>query len=458
MLSPTLTPQEEQRGKAAFDYPHDPQTGGRVKKRIYVGAGASALIAITALVVVSLASARTSATPLPASSCSAIQNPSGQYLIASDLPLQGSGRTQTVQMTKAVAFILKQHGWKAGKYSLAYQSCDDSTAQAGKWDSGKASANANAYAQDQSVVGVIGTFNSGAAEIEIPILNRAPNGPLGMISPANTYVGLTHPGPGTAAGEPGKYYPTGKRNYVRIVAADDFQGAADAQLAKSIGVHKVFILNDKEAYGLGVASDFRRAATKLGIKVVGFTAWDGKASSYEALAVKIKSSGAQGVFLGGLVCENGGKLIKDISAGAPGAKLMAPDGFTPISADVQGAGKAANNMYVSVAGLPNSQLKGAGKAFVKAFTKVAGAPDPYSVYAAQAAEVLVQAIANSNGTRADVTKQLFKTKITNGILGSFSLNANGDTSSNPVTIYRIKSGQSTTYKVIVPPVSLVRVA
>jgi len=430
-----------------------------VKKRIYAGATASALIAITALVVVSLASARTSgAKPLPASSCSAIQNPGGQYLIASDLPLQGSGRTQTVQMTKAIAFILKQHGWKAGNYSLAYQSCDDSTAQAGKWDSGKASANANAYAQDASVLGVVGTFNSGAAEIEIPILNRAPNGPLGMISPANTYVGLTHPGPGTAAGEPGKYYPTGKRNYIRIVAADDFQGAADALLAKQLGVHKVFILNDKEAYGLGVASDFRRAAQKLGIKIAGFTAWDGKATSYESLAVRIKASGAQGVFLGGLICENGGKLIKDIRSGAPNAKLMAPDGFTPVSADVQGAGGAANGMTVSVAGLPNAQLKGAGKAFVKAFTKSAGVPDPYSVYAAQAAEVLVQAIARSNGTRADVTKQLFKTKVKNGILGSFAINANGDTSSNPVTIYKIKSGQSTTLKVIVPPVSLVRVA
>jgi branched-chain amino acid transport system substrate-binding protein len=430
-----------------------------VKKRIYVGAGASALIAITALVVVSLASARSSATPLPASSCSAIQNSSGQYLIASDLPLQGSGRTQTVQMTKAIAYILKQHNWKAGKYSLAYQSCDDSTAQAGKWDSGKCSANANAYAQDASVLGVIGTFNSGCAEIEIPIENRAPNGPLGMISPANTYVGLTHAGPGTAAGEPGKYYPTGKRSYIRIVAADDFQGAADAILTKSLGVKKVFILNDKEAYGLGVATDYKNAAKKLGIGIGGFTAWDGKASSYEALAVKIKSSGAQGVFLGGLICENGGKLIKDIRAGAPGVKIMAPDGFTPISADVQEAGAAnANGMTVSVAGLPNSQLKGAGKAFVKGFSKVAGTPDPYSVYAAQAAQVLLTAIANSNGTRASVTANLFKTKVKNGILGSFTINKNGDTSSNPVTIYLIKGGKSTNYKVIVPPVSLVKTA
>jgi branched-chain amino acid transport system substrate-binding protein len=430
-----------------------------VKKRIYVGAGASVLVAIVALVVVSLASARSTATPLPASSCQAIQNPSGQYLIASDLPLQGSGRTQTIQMTKAIAYILNQNHWKAGKYSLAYQSCDDATAQAGKWDSGKVSANGNAYAQDQSVIGVVGTFNSGAAEIMIPILNRAPNGPVGMVSPANTYVGLTHPGPGTAAGEPGKYYPTGKRNYIRIVAADDFQGAADALEAKSLGIKKVFILNDKEAYGLGVATDFRKAASKLGIKVVGFTAWDGKASSYEALAVKIQASGAQGVFLGGLICENGGKLVKDVRAGAPGVKIMAPDGFTPISAVVQEAGAGnANGMTVSVAGLPNSKLKGAGKAFVSGFTKAVGTPDPYSVYAAQAAQVMIDAIARSNGTRADVAKQLFKTKVTNGILGSFTISPNGDTSSNPVTIYGIKGGKSTTLKVITPPTSLVRAA
>jgi branched-chain amino acid transport system substrate-binding protein len=420
----------------------------------------SALVAIIALVaMVSGAVARSGATPLPASSCSAIQNASGNLLIASDLPLQGSGRTQTAQMTRAIKYIFAQHGWKAGKYTLAYQSCDDSTAQAGKWDSGKASANANAYAQNSSVVGVIGTFNSGAAEIEIPILNRAPNGPIAMVSPANTYVGLTHGGPGTAAGEPGKYYPTGKRNYARVVAADDYQGAADAILAKSLAIKKVYILNDKEAYDLGVATSFRNAAKKLGVTVAGFTAWDGKASSYEALAVKIKASGAQGVFLGGLICENGGKLIKDIVAGAPGVKVLAPDGFTPISAVAQQAGSAAEGTYVSVAGLPNTALKGAGSAFIKNFTKAdKRAPDPYSVYAAQAAEVMVGAIAQSNGTRADVAKQLFKLKLANSILGTVSFNANGDVTANPVTIYRIKGGKSTTLKVIVPPNSLVKSA
>jgi branched-chain amino acid transport system substrate-binding protein len=244
------------------------------------------------------------------------------------------------------------------------------------------------------------------------------------------------------------------------VAADDYQGAADAILSKTLGIKKLFILNDKEAYGLGVATNVRNAAKKLGIKVVGFTAWDGKASSYEALAVKIKSSGAQGVFLGGLICENGGKLIKDIRAGvASSVKIMAPDGFTPVSATIQQGGSAAEGATVSVAGLPNNALKGAGKAFVKAFTKADHrTPDPYSVYAAQAAEVVVQAIKQSNGTRADIAKQLFKVNLKGSILGNVSFNANGDVTSNPVTIYTVKGGQSTTYKVIVPPKALVKAA
>jgi branched-chain amino acid transport system substrate-binding protein len=270
---------------------------------------------------------------------------------------------------------------------------------------------------------------------------------------------LTHGGPGTAAGEPDKYYPSGKRNYIRIVAADDFQGAADAMLVQQLNLKKVFILNDKEAYGLGVASNFRNAAKKLGIAIAGFTAWDGKASSYEALATKIKSSGADAVFLGGLICENGGKLIKDIHSAAPGVQIMAPDGFTPVSAVVQEAGSSAEGATVSVAGLPNSQLRGAGKQFVSAFTKAAGgAPDPYSVYAAQAAEVLVTAIQKSDGSRADVAAKLFETNVTNGILGTFKIDANGDTTSNPVTIYRVKGGKQTDFKVITPPQSLVKTA
>ena len=402
------------------------------------------------------------ATVLPASSCQDLYfEGSGKpdYIVPSDLPLQGSGRTQTIEMTNAIRFVLKQANFKAGKYTVGYQSCDDSTAQAGKWESSRCSANANAYAQNKSVIAVIGTFNSGCAEIEIPILNRAPDGPLGMVSPANTYVGLTHSGPGTAAGEPDKYYPNGERNYIRMVAADDFQGAADAQFMKDQGAKSVFILNDKEAYGLGVATDTKNSATKLGLKVAGFTAWDPKASSYEAVATKIKQSGADWIYLGGLICENGAKLISDLKAGVPGAKMMAPDGFSDFTAN----GPAAAGIFITVAGVPPEKLTGNGADFIKAFgDQIGKKPNPYSAYAAQSMQVVLDAIEKSDGTRSSVTDNLLKTDVTDGILGTFSINENGDTTRNPVTVYQQvgsgKSGTGKTFKVEVPSASLVKAA
>jgi len=390
----------------------------------------------------------------------------GKYTIVSDLPLQGSSGLQTRQMRTAIKAVLADADNKAGKFTVQYQSCDDSTAQAGKWDSATCSKNANAYAKAKDVIGVIGTFNSGCAEIEIPVLNRASGGAVGMVSPANTYVGLTHGGPGTASGEPDKYYPTSKRNYIRIVAADDFQGAADALLAQKLGVKKVYILNDKEAYGFGVASNFKNAATKLGITVAGFDAWDPKASNYQSLMQKIKGSGADGIFLGGLICENGGQLIKDkvqVIGDNSKVKLIAPDGFTT-SATITGAGSAgpqnAEGMYLSVAGVPPEQLTGPGKAFVDKFKSDNSIDtiEPYTAYAAQAAQVLLAAIERSDASRQSVTDELFKTNVQSGILGSFQINQNGDTTSNPVTIDIAKDGKLTTDQVITPPTSLVAVA
>jgi len=397
------------------------------------------------------------------SNCSSITG-KGQFTIVSDLPQQGASRLQTIQMIDAIKYVLKQHDNKAGKYTVQYQACDDSTAQAGKWDSAICSANARAYAKADDIIGVIGTFNSGCAEIEIPVLNKVS---VGMVSPANTYVGLTHGGPGTAPGEPDKYYPNVKRNYMRIVAADDFQGAADALLAQKLGIKSVFVLNDKEAYGLGVATNFKNAAQKLGIKISGFSAWDPKASNYQSLMQQIGQKKPDAIFLGGLICENGGQLIKDkvtvLGPNTGKVKLIAPDGFTT-TATITGAGSAgpknAEGMYLSVAGLPPEQLKGSGAEFVKNFKaqKSVDTVEPYTAYAAQAAEVMLQAIANSDGTRASVMEQLFKTKVTNGILGSFTINENGDTNSNPVTIDVAKGGKLTTDRVVTPPTSLVAAA
>jgi branched-chain amino acid transport system substrate-binding protein len=372
---------------------------------------------------------------LPASSCTGMEykgEGEPDYLIASDLPMQGSSRTQTVQMVRAIRFILDQNNWKAGDYNIAYQVCDDATAQAGKWDSGKCSQNAQAYAANEKVIGVIGTFNSGCAAIEIPVLNNAPGGGIAMISPANTFVCLTEGGPGCESTEPDKYYPTGTRNYARVVAHDAYQGAAVAEFAQKQGIKSVYILNDKEAYGLGVATNFRNAAEKLGIKIAGFSAWDPKASSYEALMRRIGGTDADAIFLGGLVDENGAQVIKDkvsvLGANTGEVKLLAPDGFTQQSTIDESGVDNARGMFMSVAGVPVAKLTGDGKTFITEFRKILGDEpvDPYAAYGAQAAKVLLDAIAASDGTRADVIAKVFETKIENGILGTFEINENGD--------------------------------
>ena len=392
---------------------------------------------------------------LPSASCGPIRQGEEEpdALIASDFPLQGANRALTTEMADAIEYMLEQQDWKAGDTVLGYQSCDDSTAQAGSWDSAKCSSNARAYANNDSVVGVIGTFNSGCAKLVIPIANRES---LAMVSPANTYPGLTEGGPGTEAGEPDNYYPSGTRNYARVVWNDQFQGAANAQYANELGLKKIFILNDSETYGLGIATLFAEYAEKLGIQILGNQKWDKKASSYESLASRISSSGADAVFLGGIICNNGGKLIKDIKAGAPNVQLLGPDGWTPISATIEGAGAAANDMYITQPGIPVEQLTGAGKEFVDGFTESAGkAPNPYTAYAAQAAQVLLAAIEKGGTDRAAVSSALFETDVTGGIIGDFQIDENGDTTLGTVSVYQVKNGEETYVKSVTPELDFV---
>jgi branched-chain amino acid transport system substrate-binding protein len=373
-------------------------------------------------------------TALPASSCTPVEykgDGKPDVLIATDLPMQGGSRTQSSQIVAATRYLLGQDNWKAGDQKVAFQACDDSTAQAAKWDPDKCSRNAHAYAQDASLVGVIGTFNSGCAAIEIPVANQAPGGGLMLLSPANTYGCLTEP---CAGNEPEKYYPTGKRTYARVAPSDPNQGAVDAEFLKSQGVSSVYILNDKEAYGLGVAKNFQGAAKALGMTVTGFSAYDPKQPSFRALFTRVKATNPDAVFIGGLVDENSGQLINDkvsvLGANDGAVKLMLPDGFTTdaIFQRKEGGTPNAKGAYFSVAGVGIDKYTGAAQDFINGFKATLGGKpvDPYAILGAQAARVMLDAIANSDGSRTGVIEQVFKTKITNGLIGSFEINQNGD--------------------------------
>jgi branched-chain amino acid transport system substrate-binding protein len=338
-------------------------------------------------------------------------------------------------MNKAIRYLLEQQDWKAGDYKIAFQACDDATAQLGKWDADKCSANAHSYASNSKVLGVIGTFNSGCAAIEIPVMNQAPGGGLLLLSPANTYGCLTEP---CAGDEPEKYYPSGKRTYARVAPSDPNQGAVDARFLADKGVKRVSVLNDKEAYGLGVAKNFAGAAKAAGMTVTGFAAYDPKQANFQALFTKIKTQNPDAVFIGGLVDENSGQLISDkVKVLGPntadpnsGVMLMLPDGFTTdaIFDRAEGGTPDAKGAYFSVAGVGIDKYKGAALDFINGFKSTLGGKpvDPYAILGAQAGQVLLDAIEKSDGTRSDVIAKVFDTKVSDGLIGEFSLNENGD--------------------------------
>jgi branched-chain amino acid transport system substrate-binding protein len=307
------------------------------------------------------------------------------------------------------------------------------------------------------VIGVIGTWNSRCAGIEIPVLNGAPRGPLALVSPSNTSVGLTHSSAGTEPGEPGQYYPTGRRSFVRLIASDDFQGAGDAVLASKLRLKRVVVLDDQERYGLNVAAGFKSAARHLRLRLVGTAHWNPDTAQFQAIAQAVHRAHADGVFLGGAASPSSGELFRELRAalGSKGA-ILAPDGFSSLSTLIQTFGSSATEgMYVSVPGFVRPKLGALARLVLKRF----GAGRPGSggpLDAAQSAEVLIAAIARSDGSRASTTRQLFRLRIVKGILGTFGFDRNGDITLDPITVFRARHGGAIFDREISVPHDLVR--
>ena len=243
--------------------------------------------------------------------------------IYSSLPLQGATGVQGNAFVDGIKLALDEADNKAGQWNVNYTSLDDSTAAAGQWDSGQTAANARKVATDAKAVYYIGEFNSGASEISMGILNQAG---IPQVSPGNTYVGLTTNLPGSAPGEPQKYFPTGTRNYLRIVPIDSIQAAADLMAMKEAGCTKVAVANDKEAYGAGLATLLDMEKGDYGVTITSNTGIDPKAPNYRSYASTIKGEGADCFFFAGTVSNNAVQITKDVNAAIPTAKIFGADG------------------------------------------------------------------------------------------------------------------------------------
>ncbi|HEY2900741.1 MAG TPA: branched-chain amino acid ABC transporter substrate-binding protein [Polyangia bacterium] len=378
----------------------------------------------------------TSASEAPASSSGT------KVKIVSSLPRTGSGNAQTTTIVNGIRLALDEASYKVGDMTIEFEDWDDASAKKGDWDPEVEAANADRAANDKDILLYLGTYNSGASKISMPVLNKAG---LTTISPAATYPGLTKPGTGEP-NEPAVYRPTGRITFYRVVPADDIQGKIGAQFVKQRGLKSVYVLYDGGLYGQGIANVFANTAEDIGLKVLssGAEKIDPKAQEYRSIMTKIKALKPDLVYYGATTQTNAGQVAKDMVAVGLKAKLMVPDGcFENAFIEAAGATNVNDRVFVTFGGLPPSELKGKGAEFVTNYrAKFHSEPEGYAVYGYVAGKVALDALRKAGKKDRDAVREaMVGLGQTDGPLGAWKFDANGDTSLTNMSVNTVKDGK-----------------
>jgi branched-chain amino acid transport system substrate-binding protein len=421
---------------------------------------AIAALAAIALAVVGCSSSSSSSSSPGGGSSSSSSSGGSTVDIYSSLPLQGASTTQTIPLVNGIRLALAQAGGKAGQWTVNYQSLDDSTAAVGGWDPGQAAANARKAATDPKTIYYIGEFNSGASQVSIPILNQ---GGIPQVSPANTYIGLTTNLPGSAPGEPQKFYPTGTRTYLRIVPIDSIQGASDLIAMKQAGCTKVAVANDKQAYGAGLAKLLELEKGFYGVTIVSNTGIDKTAPNFRSYASTVKGEGADCFFFAGVTANGAVQVTKDVNSAIPTAKIFGGDGVCSDSwtnAAKGGVPASMDPLIQCTVATQNLTAYPGGKAFLAAYQAKYGTanPDPYAIYGYEVMKLGLDTIASlgaQGNSKSALLKALFATTARASVLGTYGFDKNGDTTLKAYGLYKVGSnGEPVFYKSITPTKSV----
>jgi len=378
--------------------------------------------------------------------------------IGSDLPVSGkdtsSGKPAQDGAQLAVTQANANH--TVAGVTFVFDPKDD-VGPSGTHDPTVGAANVTALVGDAEVAGMVGPFNSSVAKAEMPITNQAP---LAQISPANTNPCLTKST--DASGCSGKndliptLRPTGKVSYFRVATTDDNQGPAVADYEAKQSLKKVYVIDDAETYGIGIANTFIAEWQKLGGTVLGHASEPGTTTSYVSLLTQVAATHPDVIYFGG-VDSTGGTLVRQQMKEVPGLQNLpyaGGDGIvTPAFATtIQPLG---GGPVVGSAAVVDTTTNPTAATFRQQYA-AAFPSDPINVYSAasyDAANILIQAVktALANGAKAptsssdSATGTTFRTAVIaavqgisyTGITGRQSFDSNGDTQLKVISLYKL---------------------
>ncbi|HEX3693626.1 MAG TPA: branched-chain amino acid ABC transporter substrate-binding protein [Solirubrobacteraceae bacterium] len=363
-----------------------------------------------------------------------------QLTVYSGLPLQGPAGASSMQILGGEKLALADAQGRVGRFTVNFVSLDDSNTTTGNWDPDVTAANAKAVAQDPTTIAYIGDYDSGATAISLPLVNGAA---IPQVSPASAYVGLTS---SLDAGqdEPERFYPSGRRTFARIAPGDTVQASAQVSALQARGVRRVFVLSDQDPFDAPLAQIVAGRARSAGIEVVGLDMLSIAAgTSFAGEVAKIVRSGAQAVFLSANATSQAAQLFVDLHTALPRLRLLACGAMlSPAFTGALGSAEAVTTVGSPV--LPSGMYPAAAARIYAQYRRQFGeAADPYALYGYEAMSVVLAAIraAGSHGDeRTAVTAKLLSTHDRRSVLGTYSIDANGDTTLATYALDRIAHG------------------
>jgi branched-chain amino acid transport system substrate-binding protein len=277
---------------------------------------------------------------------------------------------------------------------------------------------ANKFLND-GVVGVVGHFNSSCSIPASEVYHKAG---IPQISHASTNPKLTD---------------QGFDNVFRVCGRDDQQGKAAADFAvQKLKVKKVAIIHDKTTYGQGFAEEFKKAIGPAA-EIVAFEGITKGEKDYSPVVTKVKAANPDLVFFGGIYTE-GGLLIKQFKAVGGTAPFIGGDGI--MSEELLKIGGAATEGTYATFG-PDTKDSPTAKGFNESYRKKYGEPGVYSVYAYDAANILLQAVQKAGSTDGKAVVAAIRTIDFTGALGRIQFDAKGDVKDSPYVIWKVEGGK-----------------
>ena len=347
--------------------------------------------------------------------------------IYSSLPLHGPDRERARDMVNAIKLAMQESGGKIGALSVTYVSLDASTAEEDGWTRDKVLDNARTAVKDLNAIAYIGDLDSAATALSLPMTNE---GHVLQVSPSSTYDGITRPG-GRRPAEPERFYPSGIRNFARVVPADHVQASALVGYMKSEGVGRLALLADRDLYGGGLADQIEKAAKRQGIAVDDLGRIDARTRDLSGPAADVAAAGADAFLFCGGDAAGAARIYKAVAGADDGRKLFGPADVANDAAVQALPAAVLRRMRITSPLLPLRLLPPAARQFDDRFRKTFGrrpAPDALPAYEATRAVLAAIRAAGAKGNdRQAVTDAFMATRDRRSVLGRYSIDRFGDT-------------------------------